>query len=218
MRSETLSSAASPAEPKPTELTSWLTPGHDLLESVRLSLETRYPVESDEEEEQGPAAETSPLRGMQIAFAAFVPTFLVVFLGLPYLLPQASTPPSITLVTVSSGPPQLPSPSVAVPLERWTAASPDLLEAWLTNGAWANNAAAVAPRRDGAEARPIKSISADTPSWVRAAAFADEEAAARLAAGMRSQGYRVDLRHEDSAVLPWVVWVSRSPSPSRSAK
>jgi hypothetical protein len=211
VESETLPSAASPAEP--SELAEWLAQGQDLLEDVRLSLNTRYPVESEAEEDEDLELDTPPLRGIQIALATFVPTFLVVFLGLPYLLPEA--PPSITPETFSADSPRLLSPSAAVSLDRWTAASPELLETWLVNGAWANDAPALAPRRDGFEPKPVKSVSGDTASWARAAAFADERAAARLAASMRSQGYRVDVRQEDSATLPWVVWISKSSSPSR---
>lgn len=211
MESKTLSSAPSPVEP--SELAEWLAHGQDLLDDVRLSLDTRYPVESEAEEEEDPEAGTPLLRGIQIALAAFVPTFLVVFLGLPYLLPQ--DPSSITPEIFPTDSLRLLSPSAVVSLDRWTAASPELLETWLVNGAWANDAPALAPRRDGLEPKPVKAVSADTASWARAAAFADDGAAARLAASMRSQGYRVDVRREDPATLPWVVWISKSSSPSR---
>lgn len=187
--------------------------GQDLLEDVRLSLDTRYPVESEEEDED-PEVDTPLHRAIPIALAAFVPTFLVVFLGLPYLLPQPPVPPSIIPATVSPGSPRLPSPSAAGSLERWTTVSPDLLERWLMNAAWANDLPTLAPRREGLEPKPVKSVLAGTASWVRTAAFADDRAAARLAASMRSQGYRVDVRREDFATRPWVVWISKS-SPAR---
>jgi hypothetical protein len=215
--SETVSSATSPVEPR--ELAAWLAQGRDLLEDVRLSLDTRYPAESEEEkEEEDPEADTPLLRGIQIAIATFVPTFVVVFLGLPSLLSQAPAPPSVTPLTVSPGSPRLLSPSAAMAPERWPAISRDLLETRPVNGGWANDIPALlpmAPRRDDLEPKPVRSASADSVSWVRAAAFADESAAARLAVSMRSQGYRVDLRQDDSTTLPWVVWISKaSSSPS----
>ena len=213
MESEAVSSAASPVEP--SDLAEWLAQGRDLLEDVRLSLDTRYPVESEEEEEEDPEVDTALLRGIQIAIVAFVPTFLVVFLGLPYLLPQVPDSPAITPLTVSPGSPRLLSPSAAMSPERWTAVSPELIETWLVNGTWANDIPALGPQRDSLEPKQVRSASADTASWVRAAAFADEGAAARLAASMRGQGYRVDLRQDDSATLPWVVWISKASSPSR---
>ena len=95
-------------------------------------------------------------------------------------------------------------------------ASPELLETWRPNGMGMNDALAPALRREHLEPKPVRSVSADTASWVRAAAFADDGAAARLAASMRGQGYRVDVRREDSATLPWVVWVTKSSSPRSS--
>ena len=54
-------------------------------------------------------------------------------------------------------------------------------------------------------------------TWTRAAALADERAAARLAGSLRNQGYRVDVRREDDSTLPWVLWTTRAPG-RRSAK
>lgn len=196
MEREAIASTAGPVEP--TEFGEWLAPERDLLDDVRLSLEARYPLGSDDEkeEEEGEEGEEVPesgtpvLRGIQTALAAFVPTFVIVFLGLPYLLPQAPAPLSRD--------------------EPWAVASPELRETWL------NDALALAPRREDLEPKPVRSVAGDTAPWVRAAAFADDGAADRLAASMRSQGYRVDVRREDSATLPWVVWVTKSSSPRSS--
>jgi cell division septation protein DedD len=46
---------------------------------------------------------------------------------------------------------------------------------------------------------------AEDNAWAPAAAFADNQTAARLASTMRNQGYQVDVRHEDAATRPWVV-------------
>ena len=115
---------------------------------------------------------------------------MIVFLGLPYLLPQAPAPLSRD--------------------EPWTVASPELHETWM------NDALALAPGAKTSSRSRSGPVAADTASWVRAAAFADDAAADRLAASMRSQGYRVDVRREDSATLPWVVWVTKSSSPRSS--
>jgi cell division septation protein DedD len=52
---------------------------------------------------------------------------------------------------------------------------------------------------------------AEDSAWTPAAAFSDNQTAARLASTMRNQGYRVDVRHEDAATRPWVVWIKANP-------
>jgi hypothetical protein len=47
--------------------------------------------------------------------------------------------------------------------------------------------------------------------WTPAAAFADREAANRLANSIRQQGYPVEIRQEQSATRPWVVWIGAQP-------
>jgi hypothetical protein len=47
--------------------------------------------------------------------------------------------------------------------------------------------------------------------WTPAAAFADREAAARLASSIQQQGYPVEIRQEQSATRPWVVWIGAQP-------
>jgi hypothetical protein len=42
---------------------------------------------------------------------------------------------------------------------------------------------------------------------VPAAAFADHDAARRLAASIERQGYPVEIRREKSSEQPWVVWI-----------
>jgi hypothetical protein len=48
--------------------------------------------------------------------------------------------------------------------------------------------------------------------WTPAAAFADREAAARLASSIERQGYPVEIRQEASSTRPWVVWIGSQPS------
>jgi hypothetical protein len=47
--------------------------------------------------------------------------------------------------------------------------------------------------------------------WTPAAAFADREAASRLASSIQQQGYPVEIRQETSSSRPWVVWIGAQP-------
>ncbi len=49
------------------------------------------------------------------------------------------------------------------------------------------------------------------PDWTPAAAFADREAASRLASSIQQQGYPVEIRQEVSSSRPWVVWIGAQP-------
>ena len=46
--------------------------------------------------------------------------------------------------------------------------------------------------------------------WTPAAAFADREAASRLASSIQQQGYPVEIRQESSS-RPWVLWIGAQP-------
>jgi hypothetical protein len=47
--------------------------------------------------------------------------------------------------------------------------------------------------------------------WTPAAAFADREAAGRLASSIQQQGYPVEIRQDRGATRPWVVWIGAQP-------
>ena len=47
--------------------------------------------------------------------------------------------------------------------------------------------------------------------WTPAAAFADRDAASRLASSIQQQGYPVEIRQEASSSRPWVVWIGAQP-------
>jgi hypothetical protein len=47
--------------------------------------------------------------------------------------------------------------------------------------------------------------------WTPAAAFADRDAAGRLASSIQQQGYPVEIRQEQSSTRPWVVWIGAQP-------
>ena len=186
------------------------------LDHVRASLDTRYASEQEDDPETG-----TPLLGIGIAFGAFVPTFLLSVIGLPYLLAPVAVP-----VAVAPDPATLSLLSTAVmdpssrsdSRDRSAASLSELVETRAVSGSWASPDRARATRPGDDEARPARIPSPDAMSWTRAAAFADDQAAARLARSLRSQGYRVDLRREDGATLPWVVWTGKRPTPPRPAK
>jgi hypothetical protein len=186
------------------------------LDHVRASLDTRYASEREDDPETG-----TPLLGIGIAFGAFVPTFLLIVMGLPYLLapvavPVAVAPDPATLSLLSTA---VMDPSSRSDSSNRAAASlSELVETRAVSGSWASPDRARATRPGDDEAKPARIPSPDAISWTRAAAFADDQAAARLARSLRGQGYRVDLRREDGATLPWVVWTGKPPTPLRPAR
>jgi hypothetical protein len=62
-------------------------------------------------------------------------------------------------------------------------------------------------RTPAASNRPVGSAR----DWTPAAAFADREAASRLASSIQQQGYPVEIRQESSSTRPWVVWIGAQP-------
>jgi hypothetical protein len=78
----------------------------------------------------------------------------------------------------------------SVPAPRQAAATPD-------------------PPRSQAESRKVSG------DWTPAAAFADREAAVRLASSIERQGYPVEIRQDSSSTRPWVVWIGSQPSGGR---
>jgi hypothetical protein len=51
--------------------------------------------------------------------------------------------------------------------------------------------------------------------WTPAAAFAERDAASRLASSIQQQGYPVEIRQEQSSSRPWVVWIGAKPGGER---
>ena len=60
--------------------------------------------------------------------------------------------------------------------------------------------------------RPQSEARKGASDWTPAAAFADRDAAARLASSIERQGYPVEIRQEASSTRPWVVWIGSQPS------
>ena len=170
-----------------------------VVDEILASLEARYPTHEEEQAEaerwRGLDYLFSP--GIWIALATFVPTLLAVAVGVPHFL--ASTPPKA-----------MTAPATPTGWERRRPA------------AIADDAPTPRARRETSE--PVASVEttairstapkptpAGDSAWTPAAAFSDNKTAARLASAMHNQGYRVDVRREDSATRPWVVWIKASP-------
>ena len=211
--------------------------------------EPGYDDDGDEERGDG-----LPLRALGIAAAAFVPTFLAVFLGLPYLLgsvtpgrtPSQSAPVATAPLTPESD--LAPAPPRS---ERLRSGPVDRADEAPVDGSAIDESSVaktepppsgvepaappvtpalppVAPRapeppRRAAAPRPTPEIrkalepAARRPAgdWTPAAAFADREAAGRLASSIQDQGYPVEIRQDGSSTRPWVVWIRAEPSSPR---
>ncbi len=196
---------ATVSNPSPSESpAARLSEAAGLLQDIRLSLEARYATEGEEDEER---ALPLPWLGMGVALAAFVPTFLSIVLGVPLLLatvfPPASEGPALAQVAR----PQLPTAPAST--LSWSDDRP-------SGDAW-EQGDGVASRPGGGATKPVKLAATDVVTWTRAAALANERAAARLAGSLRSRGYRVDVRREEDSTLPWVLWTTRAPG-RRAAK
>ncbi|HEV3348941.1 MAG TPA: hypothetical protein VHC93_17740 [Methylomirabilota bacterium] len=199
---------ATVSNPSPSESpAACLTEAASLLQDIRLSLDARYAAESEEDEAQADEEHALPWLGMSVALAAFVPTFLSIVLGVPLLLATVFAPASEGPTLAQVAGPQLPA-APATTLS-WSDDRP-LGDAW-------EQGDGVAARPGVGPTKPVKLAATDVVTWTRAAALADERAAARLAGSLRSQGYRVDVRPEDDSTLPWVLWTTRAPG-RRAAK
>jgi hypothetical protein len=195
-----------------------------VVDEIVFSLEARYPT--DEEEQAEPEGWTAfdylPSRGIWVALGTFIPTFLAVVIGVPHIFTSAQAPhatePRVPLVprsatmalTASATPTRLSADlrpiAISVPSETEDAAPtprPSLETTERTT----------APRPPASGPKTPKPAPAEDSAWAPAAAFADNQAAARLASTMRNQGYRVDVRRDDSTTRQWMVWIK---APNRS--
>ncbi|MGH7373001.1 MAG: hypothetical protein ACREJY_02120 [Candidatus Rokuibacteriota bacterium] len=78
----------------------------------------------------------------------------------------------------------------------------------------ASEPARTAVARSAPEPRPTRNAS-KPGEWSPAAAFADREAAGRLASSIQKQGYPVEVRQDGSSSRPWVVWIGAQPTGAR---
>jgi hypothetical protein len=124
-------------------------------------------------------------------------------------MPGASATRSSSGRDAGSTAPPLPPASPRVPdPERKAAASKSVLDA----------RSVPAPRQAAATPDPPRAQSEARRSsgeWTPAAAFADRDAAARLASSIERQGYPVEIRQDASSTRPWVVWIGSQPSGGR---
>jgi hypothetical protein len=197
-RRAAVEASATVSSPNPSESpAARLVEATGLLHDIRVSLDARYETESGEDE-----GREIPWRGIGVALAAFVPTFLSIVLGAPLLLATTVPPASQGPARAQVGGAPLPTgPTEAL---SWSDDRPP-------GNAW-NQGDGVAPRPEGGPTKAVKLAATDVVTWTRAAALSDERAAVRLAGSLRSQGYRVDVRREDDSTLPWVLWTTKGPA------
>lgn len=257
------------------------------------------------EENGGRGLLSDTTRGLGIAAATFVPTFLIVVFGVPYLLAPASTArtrseapavatappswtPSFSLPEVLRGGsgdrPATPAPAASAPAPAPVPTPPAAVVPRVTEGP-AQPAENPAPKERQQAQEPVASApvpptppaapptanieSSPTPAapalppapsrvpeperktavleprsvpgsrqvsatpdpsrsraesrrfssdWTPAAAFADRDAAARLAGSIERQGYPVEIRQDTSSTRPWVVWIGTQPSGGSSRR
>jgi hypothetical protein len=184
-----------------------MVPGEQrVVDEILASLEARYPTHEEEHAgaERWTVLDYLSSPGIWIALATFVPTFLAVAIGVPHFL--ASTPPRAVT-----------APATPVGWE------------WRGPAALADDAPTPRPSLETREPAASVETTAIRPTapepapagdsaWAPAAAFSDYQTAARLASAMHNQGYRVDVRREDSATRPWVVWIKANPQDRRAVE
>jgi len=120
---------------------------------------------------------------------------------------RGSAPPTISPPVFDEPAPREPEPAPAAPTSE--AASPPALPP-------APSRAPEPARRAVARSEPRPTPEASKRGeWSPAAAFADREAAERLASSIQKQGYPVEVRQDGSSTRPWVVWIGAQPSGAR---
>jgi len=202
------------------------------VDEILISLEARYSSEEEQSEtEEWTAFDYLPSHGIWIALATFVPTFLAVVIGVPYVLTSVLAPHTIeprvpvaprsatTALTASATPtgwpaelrPVFVATSGRSGMEETGRPKTLVDEAPTPQPSLETTELAASPKATAIRPRTPKPAAAEDSAWAPAAAFSDNQTAARLASTMRNQGYRVDVRHEDAATRPWVVWIKANP-------
>jgi cell division septation protein DedD len=196
------------------------------VDEILVSLEARYPTDEEEqaETEGWRAFDDLPSPGIWIALATFIPTFLAVVIGVPHVLTSALAPhateprdpvaprSAMMAVTASSTTgwpadlrPEFLATSVPSGTEERGRLTTLVDDAPTPRPSRETTEFAASPKPTAIRPKAPKPAPAEDSAWAPAAAFADNQTAARLASMMRNQGYQVDVRHEDSATRPWVV-------------
>ena len=192
------------------------------VDEILVSLEARYSSEEEQSEtEEWTAFDYLPSQAIWTALATFVPTFLAVVIGVPYVLTSVLAPHTIeprvpvaprsaTTARTASAPPT-GWPAELRPVFVATSGPSGMEETGrpktTPQPSLETTELAASPPPTAIRPKALKPAPAEDSAWAPAAAFADNQSAARLASTMRNQGYRVDVRHEDAATRPWVVWV-----------
>jgi hypothetical protein len=188
----------------------------------------KLPLEDDE---SGEPAGRVPAHGIWIAVATFVPAFLTIFFGIPYLaasrIPvslQRSSPPVVLFRLLPErgfvgSPPQDPAPMM--PSKTSTQEVSGI--AIVPSPTLATPREAAPPPRPQGEpdvAEPKRSAPTVTrdAAWVRGAAFSDQISAERFAASVEQQGYLAKIRRDNTSSISWVVWIGQHPRATTSSE
>jgi hypothetical protein len=129
---------------------------------------------------------------------------------LPLTLPPAQ-PPTQPPVAIAPEPEPRAAPSAAEPPRAAPSAEPRRQPQAAVQTTLPERTPAEAPRPSGREAGREAVPRPTGRDWTPAAAFADRQAAGRLAASIQQQGYPVEIREEQSSARPWVVWIGAQP-------
>jgi cell division septation protein DedD len=204
-----------------------LFPEHDAAGRFPTLEEPAWLVEGEPDEMEAPR--DSPFRGIWIGVATAAVTFALVFaipqwlgwydVGPPTSRDRRDGTPETAISTVTAKPSgavpsgstvDAPAPAAA----KAVAAKEPAPQPAAPRGGAAKAALPPAPARAAAtQAGPVASHAGpaashdNSTSWVQIAAFKSPDQAGRLAARVKRDGYRAEVRHLPSGSVPWVVWV-----------
>jgi hypothetical protein len=183
------------------------------------------------------AARRGPSHGIWVAVTTFVPTFLTIVFGIPYLagLPMASrspvdlqdrTPPTMSSRGPESGFGGAPPNEMPREMRAMRPVGPaDAPARWASTPTRLSLGNALAPATPSAIPRPATrptpppiEFKAAEPqrsaptvttddTWARGPAFASQDSAEHFAARMQRVGFPAYVRREDRRGTRWVVWI-----------
>lgn len=182
--------------------------GGDMLTTrTRTTASIQDEVPNEEAEER---TRLGPSRGIWIAAATFVATFLAVFFGLAYLI----DPPTVPRVpgSLEDGAPSGPSASSpernAIPQQPQMPMREILGTAALPAAGNVESKATQSKRSTAAVTKNAR--------WTRSAVFSDRRSAERDAASAKHRGYPAKVSRDGPPDKPWVVWIGQQVSRPRS--
>jgi hypothetical protein len=155
-------------------------------------------------------------RGIWIALSTFVPTFLTVVFGIPYLagLPmttrslvesQGCAPPVVS----SQAPPESTRPVGGLAVAEARLVSTPTTEALGNTAVPATASPRTTPSHEPKTAESLPSAAAimSDGAWARGPAFLQKEFAAHFAARMERVGFPTHVTRDDRRGIRWVVWI-----------